>query len=154
MNTFEKLNLPEVELRLKHESQTNYVFDPIRKKWLVLTPEEWVRQHIVNYLVNYKNYPPSLISMEASLKYNQLSKRSDVLIFNKLGKPLLIIECKAAKVRIVQKVIEQVSLYNKTIGAIFLCVSNGLNHYCWTMNQNSQKFDFLKQIPDYNEIKV
>lgn len=152
MKPFETLNFPEADLKIKYEQLKPYVFDAIRKKWLLLTPEEWVRQHLVNYLITYKNYPASLISLESGLKYNALSKRTDVLVYNKSGKPLLVLECKAPEVAITQKVIEQVSVYNKTIAAAYLCVTNGLKHYCWTFNQITQKFDFLNQIPDFEEI--
>ncbi len=152
MKTFEKLNFPEVSLKIKYENVKPLVFDAIRKKWLVLTPEEWVRQHLVNYLIIHKNYPGSLISLEAGLKYNALSKRTDILVYNKMGNPLLVLECKASEVAITQKVIEQISVYNKTIGATYLCVTNGLKHYCWTFNEAQNKFDFLQQIPDFKEI--
>lgn len=154
MKSFERLNFPEVNLNIKYEGEQPLVFDFIRKKWLVLTPEEWVRQHLVNYLVTQKGYPPSLISLEAGLKYNRLSKRSDVLIYNKHGKPLFILECKAPEVAIAQKVIEQVSMYNKSIGAAFLCVTNGFKHYCWTFNPITKQFDFLPQLPNFQEIAL
>jgi hypothetical protein len=152
MKTFEKLNFPEASLKIKYENVKPFVFDDIRKKWLVLTPEEWVRQHLVNYLIIHKSYPGSLISLEAGLKYNALSKRTDILVYNKMGNPLLVLECKASEVAITQKVIEQISVYNKTIGATYLCVTNGLKHYCWTFNEAQNNFDFLKQIPDFKEI--
>jgi hypothetical protein len=152
MNAFERLNFPEVILKIKYENESPFVFDTIRKKWLVLTPEEWVRQHLVNYLVTQKSYPSSLISLEAGLKYNALSKRTDVLVYNKLGKPLMVLECKATKVPINQKVIEQISVYNKSIGANYLCVTNGIKHYCWTFNVSEHQFNFLQQIPNFNEI--
>ncbi len=152
LKTFERLNFPDSDLKIKYEENRSLVFDFIRKKWLVLSPEEWVRQHLVNYLVMFKSYPPSLISLEAGLKYNALSKRSDVLVYNKLGHPLLILECKAPEVPVSQLVIDQVSIYNKTIGAEFLCVTNGLKHYCWTFKTSENKFEFLNQIPDFKEI--
>lgn len=152
MKNFERLNFPDTSLKIKYDKEKPYVFDQIRKKWLLLTPEEWVRQHLVNYLITFKHYPASLISLEAGLKYNALSKRTDMLVFNKLGKPLMVLECKASEVAISQNVIEQVSRYNKTIQAKYLCVSNGLKHYCWTYNEEAQNFDFLNQIPDFNEI--
>jgi hypothetical protein len=152
LKTFASLNFPEINLKTKEEQNTPFVFDFIRKKWLVLTPEEWVRQHLVNYLVTQKGFPASLISLEAGLKYNELKKRTDVVVYNKLGKPFMILECKAPEIAITQKVIEQVSMYNKTIGASFLCVTNGLKHYCWSFNILAQKFEFLQQIPDFTEI--
>lgn len=152
MKTFEKLNFPESSLKIKYDNLKPFVFDSIRKKWLVLTPEEWVRQHLINYLIIHKNYPASLISLEAGLKYNTLSKRTDVLVYNKSGKPFLIIECKAPKISIDQKVIEQIGVYNKTKDATYLCVTNGLKHYCWSYNEIENKFIFLQEIPDFKEI--
>lgn len=150
--TFEKLNFPEASLKIKFDNLKPFVFDHIRKKWLVLTPEEWVRQHLINYLITHKNYPASLISLESGLKYNALIKRTDLLIYNNTGNPLLIIECKAPKVAIDQKVIEQIGVYNKTIAATYSCVTNGLKHYCWTYDELENKFNFLQQIPDFKEI--
>ena len=149
MYTAKPLNLPEYDFPLKNEKNVTYIFDTIRKKWLVLTPEEWVRQHFVNYLVNHKNYPASLISLESGLSYNKRSKRSDILVYNKDAQPFLIIECKAAHVPINQNVIDQVSVYNKTINAKFVSVSNGLVHYFWSFNSNTNQFDFLKDVPDF-----
>jgi hypothetical protein len=152
LNNFERLNFPDTALKIKYENDRAFVFDNIRKKWLLLTPEEWVRQHLVNYLITFKHFPASLISLEAGLKYNTLAKRTDLVVYNKLGKALMVIECKASEVSISQQVIEQVSRYNKTIGAKYLCVSNGLKHYCWSFNEEMQQFDFLTEIPDFNEI--
>lgn len=154
IKSFERLNFPEVSLKVKYQNLKPFVFDSIRRKWLVLTPEEWVRQHLVNYLITNKNYPVSLMSLEAGLKYNALSKRTDLLVYNKLGNPLIVFECKASDVAINQKVIEQISVYNKTIGATYLCVSNGLKHYCWTFNQTENNFTFLAQIPDFKDISI
>lgn len=154
MKTFEKLNFPEIRLKLKQDKLSTIVFDAIRKKWLVLTPEEWVRQHLINYLVMHKSYPVSLISLEAGLKYNAMQKRSDLLVYTTAGKPLFVVECKASHVLITQKVIEQVSVYNKSIGAKYVCVTNGLKHYCWTFNSETNGFDFLIEIPDFKEIGI
>lgn len=151
MKTYKKLNFPEFEPKLKNENNQTFVLDHIRKKWLLLTPEEWVRQHLVNYLITIKNYPASLISLEAGLKYNSLQKRSDILVYSKSRKPFLLVECKSTDVIINQKVIDQVSVYNKSINATFLCVSNGLKHYCWTFNKMNSEFEILNQIPDYIE---
>lgn len=152
LKTFKKLNFPEFEPKLKYKNNQTFILDSIRKKWLLLTPEEWVRQHLVNYLLTIKNYPASLISLETGLKYNSLQKRSDILVYNKAGNPFLLVECKSTEVTINQKVIDQVSVYNKSIHATFLCVTNGLKHYCWTFNKITSEFEILKQIPDFVEI--
>jgi hypothetical protein len=149
LKTFPKLDFPEVDLKLKHADGQTYVFDQIRKKWLLLTPEEWVRQHLVNYLVAFKKYPASLISLESGLKYNTLNKRSDVLVYDKNSKPFLLAECKSTEIAINQKVIEQVSMYNTSIKATNLLVTNGLKHYCWTYNTTLNKFELLQQIPEF-----
>lgn len=123
---FPPLDLPPFEHRLREAEGKLWIFDNIRKKFLVLTPEEWVRQHIVNYLVNHLNYPKPLIKVEGGLSYNQLSKRSDIVVFDRDGKPWLLIECKAPTVKLSEAVIRQVVLYNATMGAKHIAVSNGL----------------------------
>lgn len=149
MKTLQKLNFPEFELKIKNDVGQTFVFDSIRKKWLVLTPEEWVRQHLIHYLVSYKNYPPALISLEAGLKYHTLAKRTDVLVYDKNARPYLLVECKSAEVIINQKVVEQVSMYNKSVEAPFLCVTNGIKHYCWAVHNASGNFEMLNQIPEF-----
>lgn len=151
MKSFEALNFPVFDIKLKHQPEKSWVFDSIRKKWLVLTPEEWVRQHLINYLINYKEFPPSLISLESGLKYHVLSKRSDVLVYSPEGAPVMIVECKAPSVAISQKVLEQISVYNTSVKAKYLCVTNGLKHFCWTVTDH--QFEFQKAIPGWNEIK-
>lgn len=123
---FPPLNLPPFEHRLREAEGKLWIFDSIRKKFLVLTPEEWVRQHVVNYLVTHLNYPKSLIKVEGGLTYNQLGKRSDIVVFDREGKPWLLVECKAPSVKLSESVIRQVVLYNSTIGAKHIAVSNGL----------------------------
>jgi hypothetical protein len=147
MINYPLLNLPPVNLNLKKEGDTVFVFDANRKKWLVLTPEEWVRQHFLNYLIIHKNYPSSLISIESGLAYNKLKKRSDILVYNQLGNPLLIVECKAAHCKLNQAAVNQVGAYNKTINATYLCVTNGLKNICWTFDKKAEKFQFLEDLP-------
>jgi predicted type IV restriction endonuclease len=123
---FPPLAFPPYEHRLREAEGKLWIFDNIRKKFLVLTPEEWVRQHIVNYLIHNLGYPKSLIKIEGGLSYNQLAKRSDIVVFDRDAKPWLLIECKAPSVKLSESVIQQVILYNATIGAKHIAVSNGL----------------------------
>jgi len=143
-----KINFPEYEFRTKTEGQRTLIFDRIRKKYIVLTPEEFVRQHLINYLVTEKGYPATLISVEAPLKYARMDKRSDLLINNNSGQPLMLVECKAPEVAITQKVFEQIAIYNLTIQAPYLMVTNGLQHYCLKAATSC----FLKEVPEYEEL--
>ena len=144
----QKLNFPTYEFRLsKNEEGQVYIFDELRKKNLLLTPEEWVRQHILRYLIEEKGYPRSLISAEAGLKVNQLSRRYDALIYNRRGEPVLLIECKAPSVPVNQEVFDQVIAYNRELKASHLLVSNGLKHYCCRIDPGSDHYVFLEEIP-------
>lgn len=148
----EKLNLPQYPIKLKKEGDKQYIFDTIRKKYLVLTPEEWVRQNFINYLIKEKEYPSTLISIEKGLKLNELQKRADALIYGKDGNPLLLIEFKAAKVKITQETFEQVARYNKVFKVPYLVVTNGMNHYCSKIDFKENSFQFLEDIPSYKEL--
>lgn len=143
------LNLPVYQFKTKQEGERTYIFDAIRKKYLVLTPEEWVRQNFIQYLINEKQFPKSLIAIEAGLKYNQLQKRLDVLVYNKEGAPHLIIECKAPEVKITQDVFDQVARYNFIFKAKYLVVTNGLQHFCCEMNYTDNSFQYIEQIPAF-----
>jgi hypothetical protein len=154
LNNFDTLNIPTAPLKLQQKNGKAYVLDGIRKKWLLLTPEEWVRQHMVYYLIASKNYPASLFSLESGLKYNGLRKRSDIVVYGLQGKPVLLIECKSTAIAITQEVIEQVSVYNSSIQAVYLCVTNGLKHYCWSRNSSTDEFQFHNEIPDFKEISI
>jgi len=122
----------------------------LRKKNVVLTPEEWVRQNFVQYLINHKKYPTSLIAIEKQLKINNLVKRTDILIFNKNGNPNIIVECKAPTVKISQDAFDQIARYNLKLQAKFLIVTNGLEHFYCKMNHQQMQYDFLKEIPNYS----
>jgi hypothetical protein len=146
------LNLPTYDLKIRNMNGKTEVLDIIRKKYVSLSPEEWVRQHFIHYLVNERNVPSSLISVEASLKYNSLRKRSDIVVHDNRGKPQMIVECKAPEVEISQDVFDQVALYNMTLDVPFLVVTNGLEHFaCFIVKRNST-YSFLTEIPDYSEI--
>ena len=148
------LNFPVYELRTKVEGKRILIFDSIRKKYITLTPEEWVRQHLINYLVIEKGYPASLISVEMPLKYAHLNKRSDILVNDCNGQPLMLIECKAPEIAISQKVFEQIAIYNLTIKAPYLMVTNGLQHYCMAAATEDTPVRFLDVIPEYKELVI
>lgn len=142
-----RLNLPSFEYRIKKEEDKHFIFDEIRKKYLVLTPEEWVRQHFVHFLIHTKGYAKGLIRLEGGLTYNKLQKRTDILVFDNQGVPGLLVECKAPEVKINQKVFEQVAVYNKQVKANIIVVTNGLEHYCCEVNHETQQYNFLKDVP-------
>lgn len=150
----EKLNLPTYSFNIKLIEQRKYIFDFIRKKFVILTPEEWVRQNFLKYLVEEKNYPASLIAVEKEFKLNNLSKRSDAVIYNKMGNPFLILECKATSVKIDQKVFDQIARYNMKLKVDILIVTNGMEHYCCRIDYENQKYYFLKDIPNSNDLFV
>lgn len=126
------------------------IFDNLRKKYFVLTPEEWVRQHFVQYLIDEKHYPVSLIALEKQLIINNRKKRTDILIFNKKGTPDIIVECKAPSIKITQDTFDQIARYNLKLNANYLIVTNGLQHFYCKMDFENETYIFLKDIPSYN----
>ncbi|WP_235941473.1 type I restriction enzyme HsdR N-terminal domain-containing protein [Cyclobacterium roseum] len=146
----EKLNLPSFDFRIRKEANGRYfIFDPLRKKFLLLTPEEWVRVHLVHYLTNYLKYPKSLISLERGLTYNSLNKRYDILVRDRLGNPFFLIECKAPEVRLTQRTVEQVSVYNQKIQAAYLGISNGNTHICMQRDIHSGNYAQINFFPEF-----
>ncbi len=143
------LNLPKYDFKLKWIEGSEYIFDEVRKKYIKLTAEEWVRQNLVHYLNEYKKYPLSLMSIEHALVYNGMKKRADIVCFDITGKPIVMVECKAPSVKISQKVFEQIARYNFDLKVPYLMVSNGLEHFCCQMNYDKASFDFLKEILEY-----
>ncbi len=146
-----QLNLPFYNITLKEENGNHFIFDDIRKKFLRLTPEEWVRQNFVKYLIDEKKYPASLIVIEKGLKLNELSKRADVLIY-KGSNPILLIECKAPTVKISQDTFDQISRYNLTFKVPYLMVTNGMSHYCCQIDFENNSYHFLEDIPEFGEL--
>jgi hypothetical protein len=142
------LNLPTYRFKLKQQGNRTQIFDAIRKKYVVLTPEEWVRQNFLQYLIQEKKFPASLIAVEAGLKYNQLQKRMDVLVYDKQGNPYLMVECKAPEVKITQDVFDQIARYNMVFKVKYLVVTNGLNHFCCEMDYTTNSYSYLENIPD------
>ncbi len=143
------LNFPPYPFKLKQEASAVFIFDEIRKKYLVLTPEEWVRQHLVQYIIREKNYPRSLIKLEGGMKLNTLQKRTDVVVYNTLGEKILLIECKAPSVKITQNVFDQIARYNIVHKVPFLMVSNGLEHFYCTVNFEEQTYQFVENLPPF-----
>lgn len=128
------------------------IFDEIRRKFIILTPEEWVRQHVVQYFLKEKNYPKSLINVEKLLKINGLTKRYDVVVFNPDGSIFILVECKAPEVKVSQATFDQIARYNLTMKAQYLMVTNGRNHYFCQMDFINEKYNFLHELPGYKAL--
>ena len=143
------LNLPTYKFKIKSNENKYVIFDIIRKKYVVLTPEEWVRQHLVHYLIEEKKYPISLIAIEKKLTINKLTKRTDILVFNTKGTADIIVECKAPSVKITQDSFDQIARYNLKLNANILVVSNGLQHFFCRMDTENEQYIFLENIPNF-----
>jgi len=152
LTALDKLNFPTYAFRVQGQDDAKQIFDDIRKKYVALTPEEWVRQHIIRYLIREKNYPGGLFSVETGLKYNRLTKRTDVVVYNPNGEVVLLIECKAPGVTINQDPFNQIAMYNKELRGKVLIVTNGLAHYCCEMDYEGGEHKFLDEIPDYKSL--
>lgn len=146
------LNLPDHGVKLRHDADGDRVWDPLRKKWLVCTPEEWVRQHLLNHLLIDLGCPASLTGLERTLTLNGLTKRADIVVHDPAGKALLLVECKAPNVRIDQRVFEQAARYNVVLRVPYLMVSNGLVHYCCRVEHSTGSVDFLPKVPPFGEM--
>lgn len=146
----QKLNFPAYTFRFKNSENKTAIFDEIRKKFVLLTPEEWVRQHVVKFLTKDKKYPVSYVNVEKVIKINGLTKRYDVVVFQPDGKIYLLVECKAPEVVITQSVFDQIARYNMTLDAKYLMVTNGLNHYFCQINREQEQYIFLPDLPEYN----
>ncbi len=146
----QKLNFPPYKFRFKNNENKLSIFDEVRKKFIILTPEEWVRQHCVSFLMNEKNYPKSLISVEKELYLNGRKKRYDIVVFHPNGNIHILIECKAPKVAITQQTFDQIAQYNMELNADVLMVTNGLQHYYCKMDFDNACYHFLVDIPNYS----
>jgi len=144
------LNFPEYGFRLKNSENNLHIFDVIRKKFVVLQPEEWVRQHAVNYLIQEKKYPKSLINVEKQLTINGIKKRYDIVVFNSDGSIHILVECKAPSILIDQSTFDQIAQYNLQLNADYLMVTNGLQHFYCKMDFETEKYGFLRDIPDFS----
>lgn len=142
------LSLPPFDYKVKKQNGQLSIYDTIRKKYVTLTPEEWVRQHIVHYLINYKHYPAAWIAVEKEIGLYGLKRRFDLVCYDREGIPFLIVECKAPSITLSQAVFDQVFGYNLTLAAPYVAITNGINHYCGHMNEQRQ-FSLLSEIPDF-----
>lgn len=146
------LNLPYANTKIVVRNEKQMVFDFLRKRFVALTPEEWVRQQFTHFLVEHKGYPAMFIGNEITLSVGRLSRRCDSVVFNKSAEPVMIIEYKAPTVKITQKVFEQICSYNIALHAPYLTVSNGLQSYCCRIDKDANTYEFLKDIPAYGEL--
>ncbi len=149
----ERLNLPTYSFNIKSEGERKYIFDGIRRKYILLTPEEWVRQNFIRYLSEEKQYPLSLFGVEMHFRINKLSKRGDIILFNRKGEAKVIVECKASAVRINQKAFDQIARYNMKFRVDYLIVTNGMQHYCCRMDYDKGTYTYLEEIPAFEELE-
>ena len=147
-----RLNLPQYEIKIGEKDGKRTIFDFLRRKYVALTPEEWVRQHFTHYLTDHKGYPKGLLGNEVELHISEKRLRCDTILYNKQGQPQMIIEYKAPTVPLQQKVFDQVSAYNLLLRVDYLVISNGMEHYCCKMDYEHQKYLFLQEIPDYEKL--
>ena len=143
------LNLPPYEIRVRTAQCRQQIFDCLRRRYVALTPEEWVRQHFVHYLINEKGYPQGLLANEVELRVGEKKLRCDTLLYNKVLQPQMILEYKAPEITLTQRVFDQIAVYNMQLHVDYLVVSNGLSHYCCRMDYEQQRYTFLSDIPDY-----
>ncbi len=146
------LNLPTYIFKTKRQGQITKIFDTIRRKYVTLTPEEWVRQNFIQYLIHEKKYPASLLAIEIPIKLNKLKKRGDIVAFDNKGLHVLLVECKAPEVKLTQNVFDQIARYNLSLNVKYLVVTNGLEHYCCLMDHANKSYLFLENIPTYNKL--
>lgn len=147
-----QLNLPRYDIRISEQAGRRTILDVLRRKYVALTPEEWVRQHFVHFLIGHKGYPPALLANEIELRSGSKRLRCDSVLYDSSLRPRMIIEYKAPTVAIQQKVFDQISVYNMLLHVDYLVVSNGLNHYCCRMDYANHRYVFLREIPDYQEL--
>ena len=146
------LNLPSFDINIAQRNGRPTVFDPLRRRFVALTPEEWVRQHFVNYLVQHLHYPAGLMANEVELTVGDKHLRCDTLLYNKDMQPQMIIEYKAPHIALTQKVFDQITAYNLLLHVDYLVVSNGMEHLCCQMDYDNRRYVFLPNIPDYNQL--
>lgn len=148
-----EINLPSYEIKLREKDGKREIFDFLRHRYVALTPEEWVRQHFVHYLVEHKGYPKGLLANEHELRMGEKRMRCDTLLYNNVLQPRMIIEYKAPDVSITQRVFDQITVYNMLLHVDYLIVSNGLQHFCCLMDYDRGTYTFLPDIPSYEEVK-
>ena len=147
-----EINLPPYEIKLREQNGRRQIFDFLRRRYVALTPEEWVRQHFVHYLIEQKGYPKGLLANEVELQIGEKKLRCDTLLYNRALQPKMIIEYKAPDIAITQRVFNQITVYNFLLHVDYLIVSNGRQHYCCRMDYEKNSWEFLQEIPNYEVI--
>jgi len=147
-----EINLPPYKIKLREYNGKRQIFDVLRRRYVALTPEEWVRQHFVHYLMEHKGYPKGLLSNEVELAVGEKKLRCDTLLYNKVLQPQMIVEYKSPEIELTQHVFNQITAYNLLLHVDYLVVSNGLRHYCCRMDYERQTYTFLQDIPAYEEL--
>ncbi|MDD4848870.1 MAG: type I restriction enzyme HsdR N-terminal domain-containing protein [Bacteroidales bacterium] len=150
---YPSLHFPTYNFTIRTTEIGDEIFDIVRKKYVSLTPEEWVRQHLIRFLIQERAVPMGRIKIEKILKIQTLNRRADVVVYDDYAKPLLIVECKAPQVKINQNVFNQISCYNKALNVNHLIVTNGIDHYYCTINHETRQIQFESDIPMYQELK-
>ncbi len=148
----QRLNLPTYSFNIKSLDKGEQIFDICRNKWVALTPEEWVRQNLLHYFTTDLHYPTGLVAIELSIRINGLNRRCDMVVFNRRGAPVMIVECKASDVKLEQKTFDQVARYNINFQVPYLLISNGIKHFCAVLDQSNRKYRFLESFPDYSTL--
>ena len=147
-----QLNLPKYNFRIKKQDEKLLIFDSQRKRYVALSPEEWVRQHFIRFLIEEKEYPAAYLAVEKQLNMNGMKKRCDAILYDNNAKPIMIIELKAPNVPISQATFDQVAVYNAKLKVNLLMISNGIEHYCCLVNTETARYEFFSGIPNYNLI--
>lgn len=147
-----QLNLPSYQFRIKQDEKGYFIWDSIRNKYVKLTPEEWVRQHFLEFFIQDRHFPKALLSVEQQLSVNGMKKRCDAVFYNRDGKPQIILEFKAPNIEINQKVFDQVAVYNSKMNVEYFIVSNGMTHFFCKVNAENAQYEFFKEIPQFEEL--
>jgi hypothetical protein len=148
------LNLPQYSFKITGKEGNEMILDLLRRKYVKLTPEEWVRQNFVQYLINEGKYPLGLLGIEVLFRFNKVKRRVDILVHNRSGEPVMIVECKAPDVKIDEKVFDQIVCYNMGFKVPYIVVTNGIDHYACKINHEEKKYEFLLVIPLYEDLNV
>jgi len=148
-----QLNLPEYKFRIKKQDEKLLIFDSQRKRYVSLTPEEWVRQHFIQFMIEAKGYPAAYLAIEKQLNLNGMKKRCDAILYDNTGQPIMIIEFKAPNVLISQATFDQVAVYNSKLNVDFFIISNGIEHYCCRVNIQTARYEFFTEIPHFSVLQ-
>jgi len=148
-----QLNLPEYKFRIKKQDEKLFIFDSQRKRYVSLTPEEWVRQHFIQFMIEAKGYPAAYLAIEKQLNLNGMKKRCDAILYDNTGQPIMIIEFKAPNVLISQATFDQVAVYNSKLNVDFFMISNGIEHYCCRVNTQTVRYEFFPEIPHFSVLQ-